>query len=86
MDYAVYKKVGDQNETVTKVFTQEKCEHRAKRAARDYIRKLFRRAASHKFIRDIKAEDGNNSFEYDLIKSTTEKVHIRFHVGIYKQK
>ena len=35
---------------------------------------------------DIKAGDGPNSFEYDLMKSTTEQVHIRFYVGTYNQK
>ena len=84
MDYAVYKRVGNRKETVTKVFTQEQCDHRAKKAAQDYIRKLFYRAFSHKFIQNVNAE-GDNLFEYDLMKSTTEQVHIRFYVGKHNQ-
>ena len=86
MDYAVYKKVGGMKETAARVFTQEKCDHKAKKAAQDYIKRLFFHAGNLQYIHDIKAGDGLNSFEYDLMKSTTEQVHIRFYVGTYNQK
>lgn len=80
MDYAIYKTTGCQEPRVIHRFTQEQCDHHAKRSARakldDMRYRILQRTAIHRNFRGTK-----DDFEYDYITSVNTTERIRFYIA-----
>lgn len=80
MDYAIYKTNDGKNPRVIHRFTQETCNHRAKRAAVLKLHEMWLRVINR--LDYFKNADGNNyEFSYDYPTSTQTSERIRFYIA-----
>lgn len=80
MDYAIYKTYDGKNPRVIHRFTQQSCNHRAKRAAVEKLQEMWVRVISRPdYFKNI---DGNNyEFSYDYPTSSQTSERIRFFIA-----
>lgn len=79
MDYAIYKTNDGKNPRVIHRFTQEACNHRAKRAAVLKLHEMWLRVINR--LDYFKNYNGNNyEFSYDYPTSTNTSERIRFYI------
>lgn len=83
-DYAVYKKIEDEEAVAVKVFRKSKYGSTAKFDAYEYFRHLYSIATSRKDFENLRLRD--LSFEYDKKKTLFLSEHIKFYIGEYKEK
>lgn len=80
MDYAIYKTNDGKNPRVIHRFTQEACNHRAKRAAVLKLHEMWLRIISRPDY--FKNYNGDNyEFSYDYPTSTNTSERIRFYMA-----
>lgn len=80
MDYAIYKTNDGKNPRVIHRFTQEACNHRAKRAAVLKLHEMWLRVINR--LDYFKNADGTNyEFSYDYPTSTQTSERIRFYIA-----
>lgn len=83
MDYAIYKTNDDREPRVIHSFTQQQCDHKAKRAARAKLDDMRYRALQHTTLyRNFHGT--KDDFEYDYITSVNTTEHIRFFIAPLK--
>ncbi|MCM1079121.1 MAG: hypothetical protein NC344_05775 [Bacteroidales bacterium] len=79
MDYAIYKTHDGKYPNMIYRFTQQKCNHRAKKAAETKLHEMWLRVATCT-ERFRNASYNNLEFSYDLMTSATTKERIRFYI------
>lgn len=80
MDYAIYKTNDGKNPRVIHRFTQEACNHKAKRAAKEKLNEMWLRILNR--LDYYKNAVGNdNEFSYDHPTSTITSERIRFYIA-----
>lgn len=80
MDYAIFKTNDDKNPRVICRFTQEACNHRAKRAAKEKLNEMWLHVISRlDYFKNAVAD--NNEFSYDHPTSTQTSQRIRFYIA-----
>ena len=79
MDYAIYKTRDGKNPRIIHRFTQEACNHRAKRAATVKLHEMW----VHVIKRGFPNAEGGTSgeFSYDYPTSTNTSERIRFYIA-----
>lgn len=78
MDYAIYKTNDGKNARVIHRFTQEACNHHAKRAAIAKLDEMWLRVIHQGYCN---AEGKPEEFSYDYYASTTKTERIRFYIA-----
>jgi hypothetical protein len=85
MDYAIYKTHNGENIHIVHTFTQKRCNHKAKAAARVKLDEMWRRiCCSPNLFKNAKGTD--DDFEYDYMTSANTTDHIRFFIGKLEHK
>lgn len=83
MDYAIYKTSDGKQPRIIHRFTQQDCDHHAKRSARakldDMRYRTLQRTAIYRNFRGTK-----DDFEYDYITSVNNSERIRFYIAPLK--
>ena len=80
MDYAIYKTNDGKNPRVIHRFTQQACNHRAKRAAVLKLHEMWLRVTKRlDYFKN--ADGGNYEFSYDYPTSTQTSERIRFYIA-----
>ena len=83
MDYAIYKTSDGKQPRIIHRFTQEACNHQAKRAARKKLDDMRYRALQNTVTN--KCFQGTpDDFEYDYITSVNTTERIRFYIAQLK--
>ncbi len=78
MDYAIYKTTDGKNPRVIHRFTQEACNHQAKKKAKAKLHQMWKRVCERTYS-NTKLED--NGFSYDFMTSSTTSEQIRFYIA-----
>lgn len=80
MDYAIYKTNDGKRPRVIYRFTQEACNHKAKRAAIAKLNEMWLRVLNHPTL-NRNATGTKEEFSYDHMTSSTTSEHIRFFIA-----
>ncbi len=81
MDYAIYKERDGKNPRVVHRFTQEACDHQAKRAARHKLFDMWMRVISRPLLYKNPKTDVKDGFSYDYMTSVNTTEHIHFYIA-----
>lgn len=81
MNYGIYKTVDGKHPHAIHTFTQEACNHKAKRAARERLDEMWLRVLNRPDGVRRNAHGGRDEFEYDHMTSVNTKERIRFHIA-----
>lgn len=80
MDYAIYKTNDGKNPRIIHRFTQQACNHRAKRAAQEKLNEMWLHVTKRlDYFRNAVATD--NELSYDHPTSTQTSERIRFYIA-----
>lgn len=79
MDYAIYKTNDGKHPRVIHRFTQEACNHRAKKAAKDKLLELWMRVVKYGYTNADGSKDDEFSYDYPTSCNTSER--IRFYIA-----
>ena len=80
MDYAIYKTINSKHPRVIYRFTQEACNHKAKRAAIEKLNEMWLRVLDHPTLYQT-VTGAKEEFSYDHMTSTNTSEHIRFYIA-----
>lgn len=83
MDYAIYKTSDGKQPRIIHRFTQEACNHQAKRAARKKLDDMRHHALQH-YDNKRSFQGTPDEFEYDYITSINTSERIRFYIAQLK--
>lgn len=76
MDYAIYKTNDGKNSRIICRFTQEACNHRAKRAAVLKLHEMWLRIINRPdYFKNAKGNDYEFSYDYPTSSKTSERIH-----------
>lgn len=82
MDYAIYKTNDGKHPRVIHRFTQEACNHQAKKAAKAKLLEMWQRVVKQGCTYGNNADGSKeDEFSYDHMTSTTTKERIRFYIA-----
>ena len=81
MDYAIYKTINGVHARIVHTFTQEKCNHRAKAAAREKLNEMWLRILNLHHVISRNACHETDAFHYDYITSVNTFERIRFYIA-----
>lgn len=79
MNYAIYKTSNGKHAHIVHRFTQEKCNHRAKAAAREKLHEMWLRVLQHPSTMP-NTSGTEDEFQYDYKLATGICVRIRFYI------
>lgn len=79
MDYAIYKTSDGKNPRIIHRFTQEACNHRAKRAAICKLHEMWVHVVNRGFPNAEGGTSGEFSYDYPTSANTSER--IRFYIA-----
>lgn len=81
MDYGIYKTNDGKHARVVHSFTQEACNHKAKRAAQEKLDEMWLRLLGKPGSVGRNARGERDGFEYDHMTSSNTKERIRFYIA-----
>lgn len=82
MDYAIYKTNDGKNPRVIHRFTQEACNHKAKKAAKAKLLEMWQRVVLQGYAYGNNADGSKeDEFSYDYPTSPETKERIRFYIA-----
>lgn len=85
MDYAIYKTVDGKFPHAVHRFTQDKCNHRAKRAAQAKLNDMWLRLLQHPaLVRNANGTKDEFSYDHVLDAFSFYYQHIRFYIAPIK--
>ncbi len=81
MDYAIYKERDGKKPHVIHRFTQEACDHQAKRAARHKLFDMWMHVIGRPLLYKNPKTDVKDGFRYDYMTSVNTSESIRFYIA-----